>query len=160
MYIYIYIYICIYTYVYCQVNDRGDTAVRTRHLTQTLEPVWNETFEIAGYRRGEVLELLLWSRNEIGGDDDCVGHYTMDAPFFLQHGFVDGEVQLELELDGKSYALPAFLTLKAEVVEIPPHPALPRVQAGDVQFVLGDIIIIIIIIVIIVIIVIINIIIC
>ena len=120
-------------YASCRVRDAGGTAVQTRHLARTLEPVWDETLEIEDYRRGNVLDLSVWHHDKVGGDK-CLGRRTMDAPFFLEWGFFEGEMQLELD----GYGLLAFLTLKAEVFEIPPDPAVPTVQACDVQLVLGD----------------------
>ena len=68
--------------------------MKTKVLTKTLVPVWEEAFEIAEYRRGEVVEFAVFDHDKVGSADS-LGHVSVPGEALRGSGFFEGELKLE-----------------------------------------------------------------
>lgn len=105
---------------FCVVKIAGTDEVlyKTQDLQQTsVEPRWNEEFEIAEHLPGDALEFSVWdcfseeTKVPEGSTNKLVGRVTLPSSMFEESGF-NGE--LELENTGKNITA-AHLTLKIKV---------------------------------------------
>jgi len=76
----------------CQIRARPTSKITTKTKYGTLEPVWDESFQMDGVKPGETLDIAVYDYDLIG-DNDKLGSISMRFEEFI-NGF-DGEKILE-----------------------------------------------------------------
>lgn len=103
------------SYCRCEVPEKPETKVQTQCISKTLEPMWNEEFEVAEYEQGDPLEFNVFDYCKSSADD-FLGRATLLSHYFDREGGF--EADLNLKCCGTRGAL---ATLAVRVVIIVPE---------------------------------------
>ena len=84
-------------YVRIQIGDDIENAVQTKHLNKTLDPVWNETFNLYVSRenRAKTVTFEVFDRDMIG-QDDSLGKFSIGLPSLKIHDEPSGANAFQL----------------------------------------------------------------
>jgi len=102
-------------YCICEIPGKSTSKVQTKVIDANLEPVWNEKFEIKGFKAGDDLEFKVMDKDVWPKSDDPLGNVKLKSESFYPHGF-NGELQLE---DSEGTGTP---TLRVQVVVMATNP--------------------------------------
>lgn len=82
-------------YCVCEVVGRPRSKVLSKHVTDTLDPVWNDRKELSDYYQGEALKFTVWDTDQgkPTANDELLGQVTLSSIHILPNGF-DGELSL------------------------------------------------------------------
>jgi len=106
----------------CQIRGKPDLKIQTRHISKTLEPVWEEEHEFDLYELGDSLEFTVFDHDK-GSASDLLGKVTLASGDFDRAGGFEGE--LKLRECGKGYS--AVLSVAVEVLP-PETPEAPPIS--------------------------------
>eukprot|EP00931_Biecheleriopsis_adriatica_P109243 TRINITY_DN8351_c0_g1_i2.p1 TRINITY_DN8351_c0_g1~~TRINITY_DN8351_c0_g1_i2.p1 ORF type:complete len:868 (-),score=161.20 TRINITY_DN8351_c0_g1_i2:160-2763(-) len=114
---------------YCQVSVVGKphTAVSTKVVKDTREPVWNEEFTVLDYASGDYLRFQLFDKDigSIKGDDN-LGFAVLQHNRFYPDGF-EGELQLE----GTTRSHDSYVTVKVTIDFVAATPKIGRLSVSQ-----------------------------
>jgi len=110
-------------YVVCQIVGKERTEIKTKVIMETLEPEWNEEFEMIDYEIGDDIsfQVMDWDNR---GADDPLGDYTISYADYWKDG---AEYHTELELNNTGMEAVSLLEVKV-TTEV---PELPKVVVHD-----------------------------
>lgn len=108
----------------CEIAGKPEMKVETKHISKTLEPVWNQEFEIQLYEQGCDLEFKVWD-HDFGSSADLLGKALLHARNFDREGGFEGDLKL-LDAGGAK----AFVKIRVEVLPPLLAAAPPVSQPG------------------------------
>src|SRR4051795_9381333 len=88
---------------YCVLTDeKGTTLVQTRVIYETLNPRWDEAFDITIEASDKMrwLGVTVWDRDQVGSDDVCGKAYIKLDPSYF-NDYVAHDVWLDLDPHGR-----------------------------------------------------------
>jgi hypothetical protein len=116
---------------YCEIQIPGkrESKVKTKVKNGTLNPVWDQEFEIKDWTPGDPLEFTVYDQDLGGGSRDFLGKYTLVSGQFHPNGF-DGSVLLQSDAGA---ALKKAASLKIRVMPASRPANLPRALLSKVH---------------------------
>jgi len=94
-----------------EIKDKPASRRETRWLSRTLDPVWNEEFDIEDYCQGDGLDFTVFDYDR-GSAADFLGRVSIPGTEFDREGGFSGTVKLKDCGRGR----PATLTLRMQVL--------------------------------------------
>ncbi|CAG8512939.1 13450_t:CDS:10 [Ambispora leptoticha] len=93
-----------YSDPYCVLTDEvGKTLAKTRVIYETLNPRWEEAFDITIETGGDQMRWVaatVWDRDQVGSDDVCGrAYFRLDPQYF--NDYLAHDVWLDLEKQGR-----------------------------------------------------------
>jgi hypothetical protein len=106
----------------CYIDGKPDSYLKTRHIEKTLNPVWDEEYEIEDSCRGDDLHFEVFDHDKVGSND-LLGRVVLPARDYDREGGFEGDLRLRGCGKGKQ----SFL--KVKVLVLPPEaPDGPQVS--------------------------------
>merc|ERR1712008_224413 len=84
-------------YCICEIANRPSAKLKTRFVTNTLNPIWEYYGELPGFRPDDVLFFQVYdSDRSLCLGNDLLGIAKLESKRVLPHGFW-GEIELEID---------------------------------------------------------------
>lgn len=102
-------------YCACEISGKPHTKFQTKHVNDSLDPVWNETLDLADFVHGDSLRFNIRDRDlsfrNAGQEEQLLGRATLPTSKFAS-GHFEGELPLVDAKPGSS----SFLRVKVVVL--------------------------------------------
>eukprot|EP00403_Amphidinium_massartii_P010799 CAMPEP_0178410696 /NCGR_PEP_ID=MMETSP0689_2-20121128/21115_1 /TAXON_ID=160604 /ORGANISM="Amphidinium massartii, Strain CS-259" /LENGTH=980 /DNA_ID=CAMNT_0020031885 /DNA_START=8 /DNA_END=2950 /DNA_ORIENTATION=- len=82
-------------YATCEIIGKPQSKVQTQVVHQSLNPVWNEEFELLDFQHGDDLLINVYDKDEWPKKDDFLGECTVSGGFFGPYGLEEMDFSLE-----------------------------------------------------------------
>lgn len=103
---------------YCILKISGKEVYTTNIISDSLDPVWEEEFDVPEYKEGTALEFALFDKDVT--TSESLGNVTMASEMFSSAGF-NGEVKVQNAGRGQDAFL--WVQIKLQGKHYPPGPA-------------------------------------